>query len=85
MPSLSLYKPALFDGGMYYILREGHQLSLYCYVIAYQKNIFIKKLGAYGLDIGVSLTMSSSVDGAQLVFSQVDGIETDILLHQVVN
>lgn len=85
LPSLSLYKPALFDGGMYYILREGHQLSLYCYVIASQENIFIKKLGAYGLDIGVSLTMSSSVDGAQLVFSQVDGIETDILLHQVVN
>ncbi len=85
LPSMALYKPAFFEGGMYYVLREGRQLSLYCYLIASKENLFIKPLSVYGLDIGVELTMSSSVDGTQLVFSQVEGIETDILVHQVIN
>ncbi len=85
LPSLVLYKPAVFKGGIYYVLRVGHQVSLYCYSIAEEKNIFIKDLGIYNFDISVDLTLNTSLDGKQLVFSQVEGIETDILLHQVVN
>lgn len=85
LSSIDLYKPALFDGGVYYVLREGHQLSLYCYFFASQNNVFIKKLGTHSLNVGVDLALSSSVDGTKLVFSRLDGVETDILLHQIAN
>lgn len=82
LPSLSLFKPAVFKEGIYYVLRQGHQLSLYCYLTEQKRNIFIKELGVYGYDLDINLNISSSLDGKQVVFSQVDGIETDILLHQ---
>ncbi|MFY8328360.1 winged helix-turn-helix domain-containing protein [Pseudoalteromonas sp. ZZD1] len=82
LPSLTLFKPAVFKGGIYYVLRQGHQLSLYCYLTEQKRNVFIKELGVYGFDLDINLNISSSLDGKQVVFSQVDGIETDILLHQ---
>ena len=84
LPSLELFKPAVFKHGIYYVLRQGHQLSLYCYLTEQKRNVFIKELGVYGFDIDINLNISSSVDGRQVVFSQVDGIETDILLHKAI-
>ncbi|NNG45273.1 hypothetical protein HJP15_20515 [Pseudoalteromonas sp. NEC-BIFX-2020_002] len=82
LPSLELFKPAVFKQGIYYVLRQGHQLLLYCYLTQQNRNVFIKELGVYGYDIDINLNISSSEDGSQVVFSQVDGIETDILLHK---
>lgn len=84
LPSLELFKPAVFKQGIYYVLRQGHQLLLYCYLTDQKRNEFIKELGVYGYDIDINLNISSSVDGSQVVFSQVDGIETDILLHKAI-
>lgn len=84
LPSLELFKPAVFKQGIYYVLRQGHQLLLYCYLTEQKRNVFIKELGVYGYDIDINLNISSSVDGSQVVFSQVDGIETDILLHKAI-
>ncbi|OUS70378.1 hypothetical protein B5G52_14910 [Pseudoalteromonas sp. A601] len=82
LPSLALFKPAVFKEGIYYVLRQGHQLLLYCYLTQQKRNVFIKELGMYGFDLDINLNISSSLDGKQVVFSQVDGIETDILLHR---
>ncbi|WP_394190119.1 winged helix-turn-helix domain-containing protein [Pseudoalteromonas atlantica] len=82
LPSLALFKPAVFNGGVYYVLRQGHQLRLYCYLTKQKRNVFIKELGVYGYDLDINLNISSSADGTHVVFSQVDGIETDILLHK---
>ena len=38
----------------------------------------------YGYDLDINLNISSSADGTHVVFSQVDGIETDILLHKAI-
>lgn len=84
LPSLELFKPAVFKQGIYYVLRQGHQLLLYCYLTDQKRNVFVKELGVYGYDIDINLNISSSVDGSQVVFSQVDGIETDILLHKAI-
>ena len=27
--SMRIYRPAIFNGGIYYVIRQGHQLSLY--------------------------------------------------------
>lgn len=82
LPSLALFKPAVFNAGVYYVLRQGHQLRLYCYLTEQKRNVFIKELGVYGYDLDINLNISSSADGTHVVFSQVDGIETDILLHK---
>lgn len=84
LPSLALFKPAVFKGGIYYVLRQGHQLLLYCYLTDKKRNVFIKELGVYGYDIDIKLNVSTSSDGSEVVFSQVDGLETDILLHQAI-
>lgn len=85
LPSLALFKPAVFEGGVYYVLRQGHQLLLYCYLTAQKRNVFIKELGVYGYDIDIKLNISTSKDGSEVVFSQVDSLETDILLHHAIN
>lgn len=85
LPSLSLFKPAVFEGGIYYVLRQGHQLLLYCYLTKQKRNVFIKELGVYGFDLDIKLNVSASRDGKEVVFSQIDGLETDILLHKALN
>lgn len=81
--SLRLYKPALFNEGIYYILRQGHQLYLYCYYSQRQENIRIRPIGLYLYDINVSLSLSTDWQGAHILLNRVDGIETDIVLHRL--
>lgn len=79
--SLRLYKPALFEKGIYYVLRQGHQLHLYCYYSEQQRNIRLRSLGMYLYDINVPLSLSTDWAGSHVLLNKVDGIETDIVLH----
>jgi DNA-binding winged helix-turn-helix (wHTH) protein len=80
--SLRLYTPALFKEGIYYILRQGHQLYLYCYYSERQENIRIGQIGLYLYDINVPLSLSTDGLGVNILLNRVDGIETDIVLHK---
>lgn len=80
--SLRLYTPALFNEGIYYVLRQGHQLYLYCYYSQRQENIRIRPIGLYLYDISVPLSLSTDWLGSHILFNRVDGIETDIVLHR---
>jgi DNA-binding winged helix-turn-helix (wHTH) protein/Tol biopolymer transport system component len=84
-PSLLLYRPHIFELGIYYVVKQGHQLNLYLYHFSQQKNINIANIGSYEQEINLMLNISSSDDGKQLVFSKVEGFETDILLQQKSN
>lgn len=81
-PSLMLYRPYVFDLGIYYVIKQGHQLKLYLYHFAQQKHINIAHLGNHEQEINLMLNISASGDGKQVVFSKVEGFETDILLQQ---
>lgn len=81
-PSLMLYRPYVFDLGIYYVIKQGHQLKLYLYHFAQQKHINIAHLGNHEQEINLMLNISASSDGKQVVFSKVEGFETDILLQQ---
>lgn len=80
-PSLMLYRPYVFDLGIYYVIKQGHQLHLYLYHFAKQENIDIAVIGKHEQDINLMLNISASDDGKHLVFSKVEGFETDILLQ----
>ncbi|MBQ4864269.1 PD40 domain-containing protein [Pseudoalteromonas sp. MMG013] len=79
--SLRLYQPALFEKGIYYVLRQGHQLYLYCYYTDRQENVRVRALGTYLYDINVPLSLSTDWRGEHILINKVDGIETDIVLH----
>lgn len=81
-PSLMLYRPYVFELGIYYVIKQGHQLNLYLYHFEQQENINIANIGNYEQEINLKLNISASADGKQLVFSKVEGFETDILLQQ---
>ena len=81
-PSLMLYRPYVFDLGIYYVIKQGHQLNLYLYHFAQQENINIANIGNHEQQINLMLNISASSDGKQVVFSKVEGFETDILLQQ---
>ncbi|MFT4924248.1 MAG: DNA-binding winged helix-turn-helix (wHTH) protein [Phenylobacterium sp.] len=81
-PSLALYRPAVVEAGIYYIARQGHQLLLFLYRFDTQENVFITEVGQHEQDINVPLNISASQDGRQVVFSKVEGIETDILVQR---
>jgi DNA-binding winged helix-turn-helix (wHTH) protein/Tol biopolymer transport system component len=80
-PSLLLYRPHVFDLGIYYVVKQGHQLGLYLYKFTEQEHVYIANIGHHEQDINLMLNISSSNDGKQLVFSKVEGFETDILLQ----
>ncbi|MBL4908544.1 MAG: PD40 domain-containing protein [Alteromonadaceae bacterium] len=84
-PSLMLYRPYIFDLGIYYIVKQGHQLKLYLYQFEQQKNVYITDIGNHEQYINLLLNISASADGKQLVFSKVEGFETDILLQSPVS
>lgn len=81
-PSLMLYRPHVFELGIYYVIKQGHQLNLYLYHFGQQENINVANIGNYEQEINLMLNISASDDGKQLVFSKVEGFETDILLQQ---
>ncbi len=81
-PSLLLYRPHVFDLGIYYVVKQGHQLGLYLYKFAEQEHVHIANIGQHEQDINLMLNISASNDGKQLVFSKVEGFETDILLQR---
>lgn len=80
--SLHLYRPAITDIGIYYVLQQGHKLFLYLYLFESRENIKINQLGFYEHDINVPLTVSSSKDAKYVVYSRVEGVEMDIILHK---
>jgi len=77
-----LYRPYVFDLGIYYVIKQGHQLHLYLYHFEKKENINIADIGNYEQEINLMLNISASDNGKQLVFSKVEGFETDILLQQ---
>ena len=81
-PSLMLYRPYVFELGIYYVIKQGHKLHLYLYHFARQENINIANIGNHEQEINLMLNISASGNGKQLVFSKVEGFETDILLQQ---
>jgi DNA-binding winged helix-turn-helix (wHTH) protein/Tol biopolymer transport system component len=81
-PSLLLYRPHIFDLGIYYVVKQGHLLGLYLYKFAEQDHVHIANIGQHEQDINLMLNISASNDGKQLVFSKVEGFETDILLQR---
>lgn len=81
-PSLMLYRPYVFELGIYYVIKQGHQLNLYLYHFDRQENINIANIGNHEQQINLMLNISASSDGKQIVFSRVEGFETDILLQQ---
>lgn len=81
-PSFALYRPAVVQAGIYYVVRQGHQLKLFLYRFDAQENLYITNVGNHEQDINVRLNVSASQDGHQVVFSRVEGIETDILVQR---
>lgn len=82
--SLAIYRPYVFKKGIYYVLKQGKSLALYLFTFKQKQNIKIANLGRYEQDINFSLNISSSDDGKQVVYSLVQGLETDILVQQKV-
>jgi hypothetical protein len=83
-PSLALYRPAVIEIGIYYVVKQGHQLKLYLYHFENQKNVYIANIGNHEQDINLLLNISASQDGKQIVFSKIEGLETDILVQRKV-
>lgn len=79
--SIHLYRPAVTDIGIYYVLQQGHKLYLYFYLFETKENKEISQIGFYEHDINVPLTVSSSKDAKHVVYSRVEGVEMDIVLH----
>ncbi len=83
-PSLLLYRPHVFELGIYYVVKQGHQLGLYLYKFSEQAHLHIANIGKHEQAINLMLNISASDDGKQLVFSKVESFETDILLQRKV-
>ncbi len=85
LPSFAIYRPFVFPQGIYYVIKQGHQLTLYLYQFSNQENIEIAPLGNHEQDIHLPLNISASADGKELVFSKLEDLETDILVQRKVN
>jgi DNA-binding winged helix-turn-helix (wHTH) protein/Tol biopolymer transport system component len=81
-PSFMLYRPHVFDLGIYYVVKQGNVLALYLYHFDLDDNIKIANIGNHEQDTHLMLNITSSADGKQLAFSKVEGFETDILLQK---
>lgn len=80
--SLQLYKPAIYDGGIYYVVRQGHQLSLYNYQIKGQNNHFVSDIGLHLYNVNAVLSLSTNYDGSYIIMNRVENLEKDIVLHE---
>ncbi|NTS76737.1 winged helix-turn-helix domain-containing protein [Catenovulum sp. SM1970] len=81
-PSLQLYRPAVTDIGIYYVIKFGHQLSLYLYQYENGENTYIADLGNHEHDLNIVLNITASKDGKHVAYSHVEGLETDIFLQR---
>jgi len=84
LPSFSLYQPYVFSKGIYYVIKQGHLLTLYLYLFDEKRNYKIANFGNHEQDVHLKLSMSASQDGKEIVFSKLEGLETDILVQQKV-
>ncbi|GGI91944.1 hypothetical protein GCM10007978_31840 [Shewanella hanedai] len=84
-PSLSLYRPAIIDGGIYYVVRQGLLLKLYYYEFDTNHNRFISHIGNHEQEFHLTLNISASDDGKRVVYSKVENVETDILLQRKID
>jgi DNA-binding winged helix-turn-helix (wHTH) protein len=84
-PSLSLYRPAIVEEGIYYVVRQGMLLKLYYYEFDTNHNRLISHIGNHEQEFNLTLNISASDDGKRVVYSKVENVETDILLQRKVN
>lgn len=82
IPSFSLYRPAIIEQGIYYVIHLGHQLKLYFYRFDNQSNQYVSDIGIHQQDINVQLNLTAAQNGTQLVYSKVEEIETDIVVQR---
>lgn len=83
--SLSLYQPAVYRDGIYFVLKRGHQLVLYRYLSSENKVEEIQPIGLH-LYAGVSeLQILASFDGRHVIFNRINNYESDIVLLEYGN
>ncbi|MBQ4810862.1 winged helix-turn-helix domain-containing protein [Pseudoalteromonas luteoviolacea] len=80
--SIDLYRPALHTNGVYYVVKQGHQLSLYNFNSFMQKNEFVADIGLHLYNMNVDLGLSSTLDGNQIILNRVENLEMDIVLQK---
>ncbi|MCG7555867.1 winged helix-turn-helix domain-containing protein (plasmid) [Pseudoalteromonas piscicida] len=78
--SLSLYQPAVYRDGVYFVLKRGHQLVLYRYLSSENKVEEIQPIGLHLYAGFTELQVLSSFDGSQVVFNRINNYESDIVL-----
>ncbi|MDK2596894.1 winged helix-turn-helix domain-containing protein [Pseudoalteromonas obscura] len=82
--SLQLYRPAVHENGIYYVIRQGHQLSLFNFNSQLQKNEFIADIGLHLYDVNADLGLSTTASGTQIILNRVENLEMDIVLHEFI-
>ncbi|WP_155730636.1 winged helix-turn-helix domain-containing protein [Pseudoalteromonas luteoviolacea] len=80
--SIDLYRPAVHKNGIYYVIKQGHQLSLYNFNSVVQKNEFVADIGLHLYSMNVDLGLSTTEDGNQIILNRVENLEMDIVLHK---
>ncbi|WP_105169095.1 winged helix-turn-helix domain-containing protein [Pseudoalteromonas sp. T1lg23B] len=78
--SLSLYQSAVYQDGIYFILKRGHQLVLYRYL---NSTGTVQEIQAVGLHLYADikeLQVLSSFDGSKVIFNRINNYESDIVL-----
>lgn len=84
LPSFTLYRPFIYQDGIYYVVKQGHSLILFNYLFRSGKNSQILQLGNHEQDVHLMLSLSASQDGTQLVYSKLEELETDISVQRPV-
>ncbi|MCF2859873.1 winged helix-turn-helix domain-containing protein [Pseudoalteromonas sp. SMS1] len=80
--SIDLYRPAVHKNGIYYVIKQGHQLALYNFNSFLQQNEFVADVGLHLYDMNVKLGLSATEDGQQIILNRVENLEMDIVLHK---
>ncbi|MEQ2354422.1 winged helix-turn-helix domain-containing protein [Pseudoalteromonas piscicida] len=78
--SLSLYQPAVYRDGVYFVLKRGHQLVLYRYLSSENKVEEIQPIGLHLYAGFTELQVLASFDGSQVIFNRINNYESDIVL-----
>lgn len=82
LPSFALYRPFIYQNGIYYVVKQGHELTLYNYSFSDQLNTKIALLGNHEQDVHILLSLSASDDGKEVVYSKLEELETDISVQR---
>ncbi|TMO90652.1 CadC family transcriptional regulator, partial [Pseudoalteromonas sp. S3178] len=70
--SLSLYQPAVYRDGVYFVLKRGHQLVLYRYLSSENKVEEIQPIGLHLYAGFTELQVLASFDGSQVIFNRIN-------------